>query len=208
MHSQGDIAVKPAGRLPVYHGRRLILALFAVSLFFLPLGVPAADDTTGAFKVIELGAEKGDEAYLLNAQMDITLSSGPREALENGVPLVFELQIQTLENHVWIWDSVIAEYKQTRQVQFHALSRTYLVKDIDTGAQRSYTKLADALRAAGFVHNFPVLDYGLMKDGQSYSVRLRGSLDIEALPTPVRLLAYVSSAWDMDTEWYKWQLTQ
>jgi hypothetical protein len=53
-----------------------------------------------------------------------------------------------------------------------------------------------------------VLDYGLMKDGQSYSVRLRGSLDIEALPTPVRLLAYVSSAWDMDTEWYKWQLTQ
>jgi Domain of unknown function (DUF4390) len=64
------------------------------------------------------------------------------------------------------------------------------------------------LQAAGFVHDFPVLDYDRMQDGQSYSVRLRGSLDIEALPTPVRLLAYVSSAWDMDSEWYQWHLTQ
>jgi hypothetical protein len=207
MHTQGDLAGKPTGRLPVYHGRRLILVLLAVYLFFSPPGLQAADES-GAFKVIDLRTEKGDEAYLLNARMDISLSSGPREALENGVPLVFEFQIQTLENHDWIWDRVVAEYKQVRQVQLHALSRTYLVKDLATGAQRSYTKLAEALQAAGFMHNFPVLDYDQMKGGQSYSVRLRGSLDIEALPTPVRLLAYVSSAWDMDREWYKWQLTQ
>jgi len=39
-------------------------------------------------------------------------------------------------------------------------------------------------------------------------VRLRCSLDIESLPTPVRLLAYVSSAWDMDNEWYQWPLVR
>jgi hypothetical protein len=58
------------------------------------------------------------------------------------------------------------------------------------------------------VHNYPVLDYALMRNDESYSVRLRGSLDIEALPTPVRLLAYISSAWDMDSEWYQWQLAR
>jgi hypothetical protein len=140
--------------------------------------------------------------------MEINLNKGPKEALENGIPLVFEFQIQTLEKHVWFWDIVIAEYKQVRQVQLHSLSRTYLVKDVGTGAQRSYIKLDDALQAAGSLHNFPVLDFDRMKDNQAYSVRLRGNLDIEALPTPVRLLAYVSSAWDMDSEWYQWQLNR
>jgi hypothetical protein len=173
----------------------------------IPFRLPAAD-ASGSFRVTEISTRKGDESYLLNARMEINLNKGPKEALENGIPLVFELQIQTLEKHVWFWDIVVAEYKQVRQVQLHSLSRTYLVKDLGTGAQRSYIKLDDALQAAGSLRNFPVLDFDRMKDNQAYSVRLRGNLDIEALPTPVRLLAYVSSAWDMDSEWYQWQLNR
>jgi hypothetical protein len=50
------------------------------------------------------------------------------------------------------------------------------------------------------------VEFQELRDGRRYTVRLRGRLDIESLPTPVRLLAYVSSAWDMDNEWYKWRL--
>ena len=207
MHAQGRIAGIKTSRIYVNRVQWLTMALLAGVFLCAPPGLPAAD-RPGAFKVTEIGTEKGDEAYLLNAKMAINLSSGPREALENGVPLVFELQIQTLEKHTWLWDSVVAEYKQARQVQLHALSSTYLVKDLATGAQRSYPTLDEALQAAGFVHNYPVLDYALMRNDESYSVRLRGSLDIEALPTPVRLLAYISSAWDMDSEWYQWQLAR
>ena len=185
----------------------LITMLLAMASLLLPDHLTAAD-ASGYFKVTDISTDRGDDSYLLNATVDISLNSGPKEALENGIPLVFELQIQTLEKHVWMWDIVVSEFKQARQVQLHALSRTYLVKDLATGAQRSYLKLDDALRAAGFVHNFPVLDFNRIKDGQTYSVRLRGNLDIEALPTPVRLLAYVSSAWDMDSEWYQWQLVR
>jgi hypothetical protein len=207
MHTQGQIASKPTERVSMNLGQLLVMALLAVALLLVSVRMQAADGS-GAIRVTEISMEKGDKSYLLNVRMDISLNSGPKEALENGIPLVFELQIQTLEKHVWFWDIVVAEYKQIRQVQLHALSRTYLVKDLDTGAQRSYLKLDDALQAAGFLHNFPVLDYGLMQEDQSYSVRLRCSLDIEALPTPVRLLAYVSSTWDMDSEWYQWQLTR
>jgi Domain of unknown function (DUF4390) len=207
MHTQDQIAGEPTGRVSMNHRQMLIMALLSVALLLIPIMLPAADEA-GAFTVTEIRTEKGDDSFLLNARMDINLNTGPKEALENGIPLVFEFQIQTLEKHIWLWDIVVAEYKQVRQVQLHALSRTYLVKDLDTGAQRSYLKLDDALQAAGFLHNFPVLDYGLMQEDQSYSVRLRGNLDIEALPTPVRLLAYVSSAWDMDSEWYQWQLVR
>jgi hypothetical protein len=207
MHTQGQIASKPATGVSMSYGQLSMMALLAVALLLIPVRLPAVDGS-GAFKVTEIETDKGDESYLLDARMDINLNTGPQEALENGIPLIFELQIQTLETHKWFWDIVVAEYKQVRQVQLHALSRTYLVKDLATGAQRSYLKLEDALQAAGFLHDFPVLDYSQMKDKQSYSVRLRGNLDIEALPTPMRLLAYVSSDWDMDSEWYQWQLTR
>lgn len=202
-----QVRIARSGRVTLNHGRLLVTALLAVAALLLPFWV-LADELPGTFKVTQIDAEKGDESYLLNARMDISLNTGPREALENGIPLVFELHIQMLEKHTWFWDIVVAEYKQVRQVQLHALSRTYLVKDIATGAQRSYLKLTDALQAAGFLHNFPVLDFDRMEDGQRYAVRLRGNLDIESLPTPVRLLAYVSSAWDMESEWYQWQLVR
>jgi hypothetical protein len=44
--------------------------------------------------------------------------------------------------------------------------------------------------------------------GPDYSIRLRGSLDIESLPTPVRLIAYISSDWNMVSKWYKWHLVR
>ena len=207
MHTQSQIAGKTTDRVSMHHGQVLMMALFAAALSLIPFRLPAAD-ASGSFRVTEISTRKSDESYLLNARMEINLNKGPKEALENGIPLVFELQIQTLEKHVWFWDIVVAEYKQVRQVQLHSLSRTYLVKDLGTGAQRSYIKLDDALQAAGSLYNFPVLDFDRMKDNQAYSVRLRGNLDIEALPTPVRLLAYVSSAWDMDSEWYQWQLNR
>jgi hypothetical protein len=207
MHTQSQIASKTTDRVSMHHWQVLMMALLAAGLSLIPFRLLAAD-ASGSFRVTEISTRKGDESYLLNARMEINLNTGPKEALENGIPLVFEFQIQTLEKHVWFWDIVIAEYKQVRQVQLHSLSRTYLVKDLVTGAQRSYLKLDDALQAAGSLHNFPVLDFDRMKDNQAYSVRLRGNLDIEALPTPVRLLAYVSSAWDMDSEWYQWQLNR
>lgn len=205
MRKQVRLADSFAARVSPDLGRLLIASLLTVTVLLFPFRLPA-DESSSAFRVTEIRAERGDESYLLDARMDISLNTGPMEALANGIPLVFELQIQTLEKHTWFWDIVVAEYKQVRQVQFHALSRTYLVKDLANGAQRSYLKLDDALQAAGFLHNFPVLDYDRVEDGEQYAVRLRGNLDIEALPTPVRLLAYVSSAWDMNSEWYQWPL--
>jgi hypothetical protein len=205
MHAQDLVTGRPELSCS-YGGVPSFAAVLLAGLCLLVPGLLLADDQRGSISAIDVETLKGDEAWLLNASMDIVLSSGAREALENGVPLVFELQVQVLETHKWFWDSVISEYKQIRQVQYHALSRTYLVRDNESGAQRGYRKLEDALLAAGYLRNLPVLEYRLMQDGKHYAVRLRCSLDIESLPTPVRLLAYVSSDWDMDNEWYQWPL--
>jgi len=183
--------------------------LCAVLLVAIGLYVPqfSRADEAGEFRIEDAHAWNADGAYLLDAQFFIRLSSGAREALDNGVPLVFELQVQVVRKHNWWWDTVAVELKQSRQLQYHALSQSYLVKDLDAGTQGNYRRLQDALRAAGTIGNLFLKDLQ-MAAGQGYNIRLRGSLDIESLPTPVRLPAYVSSAWDMKSEWYAWPLVR
>ena len=158
--------------------------------------------------MVSAETRSGEGGWRLDAVLDIRLSEGAREALDNGVPLVLDLQVQTLEKQPWLWEAVVAEQKRSRQLQYHALSRTYLVKNLSTGFQRSFRYLEEALQDAGVLEDVAVLDFDAIKQGRQYTVRLRGRLDIESLPTPVRLLAYVSSSWDMDSKWHQWRLSQ
>jgi hypothetical protein len=185
--------------------RRLCAVLLVAMGLFVPQFSWA--DEAGEFRIEDAHAWNAEGAYLLDAQFSIGLSSGAREALDNGVPLVFELQVQIVRKKNWWWDAIAVEIKQTRQLQYHALSQSYLVKDIDAGTQGNYRQLEDALHAAGSIRNLFLTELQV-EAGQVYNIRLRGSLDIESLPTPVRLPAYMSSAWDMKSEWYAWPLVR
>jgi hypothetical protein len=205
MHAQGLMNQAHGRRLPVA-GR--VLLLIVVGLSLVGPGQLPADGGHGAFTVARAETRRGESDWRLDAVFSIRLSEGAQEALENGVPLVLDLQVQALEKQPWLWDAVVAEQKRSRQLQFHALSRTYLVRDLNTGFQRSFRYLEEALQYAGVLEDVSVLGYEAMKDDRQYAVRLRGGLDIESLPTPVRLLAYVSSAWDMDSNWHQWRLAR
>ncbi|MGB5261194.1 MAG: DUF4390 domain-containing protein [Gammaproteobacteria bacterium] len=161
----------------------------------------------GEFNVRDAHAWHEEGGWFLDAQCDIRLSPGSLEALENGVPLVFEIRAQIVKTHDWLWDVVEHEREQSRQLQYHALSRSYIVKDIGSGRQGVYNRLDDALYAVGLLDALLLTSETLDRSG-NYIIRLRGSHDIESLPTPVRLLAYVSSEWDMNSQWYTWPLAQ
>jgi hypothetical protein len=184
---------------------RLLLAVLVLLVLIRP-GISRADEP-GEFLVDDAHAWSEAGRQMLDAEFTVHLSSGAREALESGVPLVLELQVQLVKAHKWFWDTVDVDLTQRRQLQYHALSRSYLVKNLNTGTQGNYRRLEDALRAAGTIQSLVLTDAPLQA-GQRYLVRIRGSLDIESLPTPVRLLAYVSSAWDMRSEWYSWPLVR
>jgi len=175
----------------------------------VPLSVAPALQAgeAGQFNVRDAHVWNDEDGWFLDAQCDIRLSTGAREALENGIPLVFELRAQIVKTHSWLWDKVEYERTQLRQLQYHALSRSYLVRDIGSGRQGVYGSLDDALYAVGLIDTL-LLTSDTLDSNRDYIVRLRGSHDIESLPTPVRLLAYVSSQWDMNSQWYTWPLAR
>jgi len=178
-----------------------------VLLAALGFAAPLAADEAGEFRISDAHAWASGNDRLLDAQFSIRLSSGAKEALENSVPLTLELQIQLVKKHKWLWDSVVVEHVQVRRLEYYPLSRSYMVKNLNSGTQGNFSQLDDALQAAGTIEKL-VLTSKPLSPKHSYEVRLRGSLDIESLPTPVRLLAYVSSGWDMNSEWYAWPLAR
>ena len=204
MFAQDQLSVVSRVRAP-YRPMRWLMAVLAM-LVMSWSDFSSADDS-GEFLVEDAHAWSDAGMQMLDARFAIRLSSGAQEALDNGVPVVLELHVQLVKTHKWFWDSVEVDLTERRQLEYHALSRSYLVKNLNAGTQSNYRRLEDALLAAGTIDNLVLTDEPL-QPGRSYIVRIRGSLDVESLPTPVRLLAYVSSAWDMQSEWYAWQLVR
>ena len=206
MFAQEKIAAYRAMPAMAVQRSRLLALLLASCIMLCSPTLYAAE--TGTIEALNAQVTEADPGpgFQLDGQFSITLSPGAKEALENGVPLVFELQVQLVRAHRWLWDSVKVDLKQTRQIQYHDLSRSYVVKYINAGSQRNFRRLSDAMDAVGMLEGLLLSDGQPLEDGADYKVRLRGSLDIESLPTPVRLIAYVSSAWDMNSEWHVWSL--
>lgn len=198
-----------SGQLPVvsFTGSIRCRAVLLLLVITCCVPVPAAAADPGIFQLEDAHTWRTDEGDYVGAQFEILLSSGAEEAVKNGIPLTFEIQVQVVKKNTWLWDSVEIELVRYKRLQYHALSESYQVKDMSAGSQGNYRRLGDALRAAGNIQSL-LLSGETLDSELNYEIRLRGSLDIESLPTPVRLIAYVSSVWDMTSKWYSWPLVR
>lgn len=147
-----------------------------------------------------------DGVYRVGAIIDFQLNDTLSEGLQNGVPLVLELRIEVVRKREWLWADRVAQLRQRFRLEYHALTRLYLVHNQSTDLQYSFLELDDALEYVGNVYDLPLIDANLLRPDRSYQVWMRADLEIESLPTPVRLWAYLGSEWTLKSDWYKWQL--
>lgn len=158
------------------------------------------------FSVRDARTELRDGVYLLDANIAYRFSDAAMEALQNGIPLVLEIQIKVGRQRAWLWTDTIAALSQRHRLQLHALSERYVAHNLNTDQRQSFASLDDALHALGAVRDFPMLDQRLLKAGADYEVGVRAALVVEELPTPMRLWAYASEQWHLDSAWYTWRL--
>lgn len=180
-------------------GCRHLLLLFGL-LFALPLH--AAD-----FFITGINTRLHENVYLLDAHVDYRFSDEALNALDNGVPLTFELSIEIERKRKWWLDSEVASLQQRYHLQYHPLSHQYLLQNLNSGAFYAFQSLSSALDAMGTLQDFPLLDAQLIEKDEKYEVLLHAELDIESLPSPLRPLAYISPAWRLNSDWYTWSLT-
>lgn len=148
------------------------------------------------------------QVYLLDTRIDFAFSEEAQKALQSGIPIIILLDIEVEKQRSWWWNKTVAELQQGYLLLYHALTEKYIVNNLNSGAQHDYTSLDATLLALGRIRGLPLIDSALLDRSGDYRVKLRVHLDIESLPAPMRPLAYISSDWQLASEWYTWPLQQ
>ncbi|HED39353.1 MAG TPA: DUF4390 domain-containing protein [Chromatiales bacterium] len=174
------------------------------ALLTLLLATGAAAETR--FDISAVKVNLVDKVYYLNARIDYELSDKVVEVMHKGVPVVVVLDIKFQRKRRFIWNEEIAELVQRYQLEYHALTRQYLVTNLNSGSQHSFPTLEVALTLLGTVVDLPVLDRQLLEEEGEYIGLMRVSVDAGELPAPLRLRAYFSADWHLSSEWYSWTL--
>lgn len=144
--------------------------------------------------------------WYLDADIDIDLNDAALEALDSGVLIDFELTIRLSQRRRVIWDPTFAELKQRYELQFHALTERYILRNLNSGEQVSYGSLDAALQALGTVRALPIIDDALLSRGERYHVSLRAVIDIKQRGGPLALLRFIWNDWRITGEWVRWRL--
>jgi len=185
--------------------RRFTIAFAAVLL----LGTGLAQDNIereGYFEVRSASTQSIGGVHTLDARLQLVLSSEALAALENGVTLTIEMQVQVIRVRRFLVDSVDAELAVRYELEYRPLSQRYIVKNLNSGDQDSFATLYSALNNLGRVQALPVIDDELLLAGREYRLRLRAMLNTQQYPAALRLLFFWRGQWQLQSEWFEWLL--
>jgi hypothetical protein len=168
------------------------------------LGAAASD----AFTVQSASMRLVGDVYRLSAVMNLDLPSHVVEAIENGLPITLDTVLQIERPRWYWWNATVAKVELRSQLSYHALSQQYLVRDLETGRQRGYLSLQEALADLSVVFDRPVLNADVLEPEREYKARVRVQLDRFALPAVLRAEGLLGSRWKLQSDWFEWDLVR
>ena len=181
----------------------------ATALAVFAAGVGLAQDSVGRegfFEVRSASTTLVDGVHLLDARLQLVLSSEALDALNNAVPLTIELQVQMIRQRRFYMDALEAELAVRFELEYRPLSERYIVRNLNSGDQDSFATLYSALNNLGRIQALPVVDDSLLAQDRNYRVRVRAMLQTEQYAAPLRLLFFWRSDWQLQSDWFEWML--
>ena len=188
--------------------RRAAIALVAMLAVLMGAAVLAQDDVVreGYCEVRSAASVLTDGVHLLDARLQLVLSNEALAALNSGVPLTIELQLQVIRVRRFYMDALDAELAVRFELEYRPLSQRYIVRNLNSGDQDSFATLYSALNNLGRIEGLPFIDDALLTTGKSYRMRVRAMLQTQQYPAPLRLLFFWRSQWQLQSEWFEWML--
>jgi hypothetical protein len=176
--------------------------LFALALQLCAGALLAAS----GFVVARIETHLDEGIYMLDGQIDYTFSDTTLEALDNGVPLTLELHLQVRREDAWIWEENLLDRRQRYLIRYLPLTELYQVVRLPAGEKRSFVTRAAAISALGEIEGISLLPKLRLEADEKYRLGVKVSLDIEALPLPLRPVAYLRPSWNLSSGWTQWPL--
>lgn len=184
------------------------MAVLFLSLLFCLASRPAlCDNSVSEIKQAELTLE--DNFYVLSAEVKYHFSKKALNALQNGVPLFWVIQVEIQQQRNLLWNNVLAEKEIRYRIQYHALLNLYRVKNLSTGEVYNFSTLAAALDLMSSIKGLPIIASNLLDFKEDrYRAALRVLFNRNDLPLPLRPIAYLNPQWYLSSDWHLWPLTK
>ena len=163
-------------------------------------------ERAGYFEVRSASTEFVGGVHMLDARLQLVLSSEALNALNSGVPLTIEVQMQVIRSRRFYLDALDAELAFRFELEYRPISQRYIVRNLNTGNQDSFATLYSALNNLGRIQRIPVIDETLLIPDRTYRIRVRALLATEQYSAPLRLLFFWRDEWQLKSEWYEWKL--
>lgn len=179
------------------YGVGTAIGLFAASF------APVAHADSSTFRILSAHTYRLYSVYYLDAKAQIPLDGTLRNALTNGVSVVIAYDIQIIHPRGWWFDDTVATLTQSYRLRYHALSRRFLVDNLNTGISRSFSRLNEALRSIADLNRLPLLDQTLLAKRRHYVVDVRVRVDSGDYPLPLRVRAFLDGAWRPSSDWFR-----
>ena len=185
-------------------------------LFRLALGVaalsPVAGHTeqpspvTSRFLVEHATLRPVGGNYVADARIDFAFSEDNLEAMRNGVALTVVVDIEVRRERGQWWDETLAAREIRYTIETNVLTGRYRLRNLDDGSARNYRSLEEMMETLGHLESVPVVARERLSTDARYTARIRARLDIEALPSPLRPIAYLSPKWRLNSGWFEWRI--
>lgn len=146
------------------------------------------------------------DSYVLSADIVYQLSEKAKDALQNGVPLFWDIHVTILQHRDFLWNKTLADLVKRYRIQYHALLNMYRVRNEGNGEVYNFSTLSAALDSMSTIRDFRVLEKAGLAPEKKYLFAVKVSFDREALPLPLRPIAYVDPQWYLSSEWTLWPL--
>jgi hypothetical protein len=181
----------------------LSAGLCAILFWLLPFS-GYADEFAAEVSQVELRLQ-GD-SYVLSADIVYQLSEKAKEALQNGVPLFWDIQVKIKQHRDVLWDKTLVDKAIRYRIQYHALLNMYRVKDEGKAEVYNFSTLSAALDLMSAVRDFRVIEKARLAPEKKYLCAVKVNFDREALPLPLRPIAYIDPQWYLSSDWTLWPL--
>jgi hypothetical protein len=146
------------------------------------------------------------DVYDLDARLDIKLPEDARKAIEDGLTMRLDYEIELSRVRNFMPDATVAELEQRYELSYHALSQRYLVRKLNTGEQQDFGSLQAALDRISEVRGLPVIDSALVEPKHSYEARVRAVVDLNTGSEALRWILFWTDDWSATSEWFEWPL--
>lgn len=140
----------------------------------------------------------------LRAELDFQLSETARAALHSGISLYWNVSL-ALKQEQWrgLWRKTLLTRAYRYSLSYHTLVNNYRVTDEQTMLFRRFASLDGALSYMGRIE-YNDLPVTVHVPEQCIIGVFNVTFDKEALPSPLRPVAYFESSWDLSANERQW----